>query len=264
MDSLKPVLRFSLLLILLLVFSCKDALEYNPLDPDNNPDYVAPETFLTMDGLEGSVLDTSTVTVTWQGNDLVTEYSYSLNDNWSEWLADTSVTLNYLDEGDYTFSVKGRYASGDEDETPATVSFTVDAIQGPALIFYPRRHIISSGSTATFQIKAHEVENLMLATINIAYDNTLIEILSVNQGDMFIGSGESVFIDEKSTNSLSIYTMLLGGDSPSISGTGVLAEITVKSMGTSTLSLDGTQIFKTHEDIPISILETVNGLVVVQ
>jgi len=54
MDSLKPVLRFSLLLILLLIFSCEDALEYNPLDPDNNPDYVVPETFLTMDELEGS------------------------------------------------------------------------------------------------------------------------------------------------------------------------------------------------------------------
>ena len=104
----------------------------------------------------------------------------------------------------------------------------------------------------------------MLATINIAYDNTLIEILSVIQGDMFTGSGESVFINEIATGSLTIYTMLLGGDTPSVSGTGVLAEITVKSLGTATLSLDGTQVFKTHEDRSISIEQTVNGLVVVE
>ena len=258
-------MRFNLLTLSLLLFlSCDEELLINPLDEESS-EYVEPETTITLTDLDGSTLNTSAVTITFEGNDLVIEYSYNLdNSGYSDWSSSTSVTLAYLDEGLHTFSVKGRYASGDEDETPATVSFTVDAVQGPALIFYPRRHIISSGSTATFQIKAHEVENLMLATINIAYDNTLIEILSVNQGDMFIGSGESVFIDEKSTNSLSIYTMLLGGDSPSVSGTGVLAEITVKSMGTSTLSLDGTQVFKTHEDIPISILETVNGLVVVQ
>lgn len=259
-------MRFSLLILSLLLFlSCDKGLGLNPNPEDEESPNVEPETTITVTDLDGSTLATSTVTISFEGNDLVIEYSYNLdNSGYSDWSSSTSVTLTYLDEGLHTFSVKGRYASGDEDETPATVSFTVDAVQGPALIFYPRRHIISSGSTATFQIKAHEVENLMMATINIAYDSTLIEILSVNQGDMFIGSGESVFIDEKSTNSLSIYTMLLGGDSPSVSGTGVLAEITVKSMGTSTLSLDGTQIFKTHEDIPISILETVNGLVVVQ
>ena len=258
-------MRFSLLTLSLLLFlSCDEELLVNPLDEESS-EYVEPETTITVTDLEGSTLDTSTVTIGFEGNDQVIEYSYNLDSaGYSDWSSSTSVTLEYLDEGLHTFSVKGRYVSGDEDETPATVSFTVDAVHGPALIFYPRRHIISSGSTATFQIKAYEVENLMLATINIAYDNTLIEILSVIQGDMFTGSGESVFINEIATGSLTIYTMLLGGDTPSVSGTGVLAEITVKSLGTATLSLDGTQVFKTHEDRSISIEQTVNGLVVVE
>ena len=258
-------MRFSLLTLSLLLFlSCDPELLQNPLDEESS-EYVEPETTITITDLDGSTLDTSSVTIIFEGNDLVIEYSYNLDSTgYSDWSSATSVTLDYLDEGLHTFSVKGRYASGVEDETPATVSFTVDAIQGPALIFYPRRHIISSDSTATFQIKAYEVENLMLATINVAYDNTLIEIVSVSQGDMFTGTGESVFIDEISTSSLTIYTMLLGGDMPSVSGTGVLAELKVKALGSATISLDGNQVFKNNEDQSISIQETVNGLIVIE
>ena len=259
-------MRFSLLTLSLLLFlSCDAELVINPLDEDST-EYVEPETTITITDLDGSTLDTPSVTITFEGNDLVVEYAYSLNGGgYSDWIADAFVTLSYLDEGSYTFSVKGRYASGDEDDTPATASFTVDAIHGPALIFYPRQHILSVGSTATFQIKAYEVESLMLATITIAYDNTLIDIESVSQGDMFTGSGESIFIDEISTSSLTIYTMLLGGDTPSVSGTGVLATLKVKAkaLGSATLSLDGTQVFKNNEDRSISIEQTVNGLVVI-
>ena len=54
-------MRFSIpsLLTLLLFLSCEEALEYNPLDPDNNPDFVEPETVITIDNLEGTTLDTS-------------------------------------------------------------------------------------------------------------------------------------------------------------------------------------------------------------
>ena len=77
--------------LVLLLFSC-DKIQENPLDPEGS-DYTPPETFLTMEALEGSILDTSTVTITWSGNDLTVEYAYSLNDNWSEWSSATFVTL---------------------------------------------------------------------------------------------------------------------------------------------------------------------------
>ncbi len=250
--------------ILLLFLSCEE-IEYNPLD-SVNPDYISPETTITSD-IDGSTLDTSAVTITFAGNDEVTEYSYSADSSsWSSWASTTSYQMEYLDEGQHTFSVKGRYASGDEDETPATVSFTVDAIQGPALIFYPRRHIISSDGTATFQIQAYEVDSLMSASLTLTYDSTALEIVSVSQGDMFTGAGESVFIDEFDSGSLTIHTMYLGGDSPYVSGTGSLAVILVKALapGSHTLSLDGTQVLKTHTNRSISITETVNGLMVVE
>ena len=113
-------MRFSLLTFSLLLFlSCDEALLINPLD-EESAEYVEPETTITVTDLDGSTLNTSTVTIDFEGNDLVIEYAYSLNGGeYSEWTADTFVTLNYLDQGSYRFSVKGRYESGDEDETPA-------------------------------------------------------------------------------------------------------------------------------------------------
>ena len=75
-------MRFSIpiLLTLLLFLSCEEALEYNPLDQDNNPDFVEPEAIITIDNLEGTTLDTSTVTITFMGNNGVVEYAYKLND----------------------------------------------------------------------------------------------------------------------------------------------------------------------------------------
>ena len=262
------MLRSSLHILLTLIFfiGC-DELELNPLDVENNPDYEAPETTITTETLEGTTITTSSVDISWTGNESVTQYSFKLDSrDWSIWVHHSSVTLRYLDEGPHTFSVKSRYASMEEDETPANISFTVNAVTGPALMFYPRRTFTVQDSVVTLQILAEEVENLMLATISISFIDSLIDIESVSQGSFFTGTGESVFIDEMTTGSLTIYTMLLGGDSPSVSGTGILAEITVKgkALGSATLSLNENQVFKNNEDQSISIQEKVNGLVVVQ
>ena len=253
------MLKRTLLIYLLLFLSCDPGLFQ-----DGNEE---PETTITSANLDGSTITTTTLTISFEGDDQVIEFSYNLdNSEYSHWSSSNQVTLDYLDEGLHTFSVKGRYATGEEDNTPASTSFTVNAVTGPALMFHPRREITFQNNIVTFQLLAEEVENLMLATINISYDNTQIEIMSVIQGDMFTGSGESVFISEEDTNSLSIHTMLLGGDRPSVSGTGVLAEITIKSkaLGSTSLNFNGTQVFKTHEDRLISIQETVNGLVVIE
>lgn len=262
------MLRFSVLIISLLLFlSCDEELSINPLDVENNPEYVEPETTITNTDLDGSTLDTSAVTISFGGNDLVVEYAYSFNgSDYSDWTTSTSATYDYLDEGAYTFSVKGRYVTGDEDETPATIGFTVDAIQGPALALYPRRHITTSNNPVTFQLMAEEVDSLMSATITISYDTASLEIISVSQGDIFTGTGVSVFIDESASGSLIINTMFMGGDSPSVSGTGILAILQVKALttGSHTLSLDGTQLLKTHTNRSITITQTVNGLVVIE
>ena len=144
-----------LILSLLLFLSCDAELVTNPLDEEGS-EYVEPETTITVTDLDGSTLATSTVTIGFEGNDEVIEYSYNLDSSgYSDWSSSTSATLDYLDEGLHTFSVKGRYASMEEDETPASISFTVNAVTGPALMFYPRRAITSQNNIVTLQIHTH-------------------------------------------------------------------------------------------------------------
>jgi hypothetical protein len=46
--------------------------------------------------------------------------------SWSAWSTVTSATVTGLSDGAHTFEVKARDESGNEDPTPASISFTVD------------------------------------------------------------------------------------------------------------------------------------------
>ena len=73
-------------------------------------------------------------------------FSYKLdNQNWSNWSNVKEATFTYLDEGKHTFMVKAKYINNIEQEEPAKVDFTVDAVKGPALMFRPRKVEITAG-----------------------------------------------------------------------------------------------------------------------
>ena len=258
-------MRFSLIILSLLLFlSCSEELEYNPLDPENNPDFVEPDTEITMAGLEGSILDTSTVTVTWQGNDLVEEYSYSLNDDWSQWSSDTSVTLNYLDEGDYIFSVKGRYESGDEDTTPATVSFTVDMVGAKGIRVYPLMTKMSVDSTADVHIYAEEVNGLVFFSFQIQFDpdSISIDVEDIVRGELISGIADYAFLPKEiSAGLIEVSFTALG--SSGISGAGSLATLPFSATGSSTLQIINPEYGYIDGSVE-PVTESVNGMVVVQ
>jgi hypothetical protein len=83
---------------------------------------------------------------------------------------------------------------------------------------------------------------------------------------MFTESGESIFHAENGSGTLSILTAILGGENPSVSGTGVLVtvEVSVVQTGETELTFDGSEVFRDPENNNITILEKVNGLVVVE
>ena len=255
------------IVFILLFWSCEEIVveQDNPLDP-GNPEYDPPViTFVSGPG-GGETISTSEATFSWDGNDLVSEYRTKINnDPWGDWADHTSITLQYLDEGGYTFSIQGRYTT---EDTSAVISnnFSVDAVQGPALMFYPRANFSSVGSNVTFQVLAEEVTSLTAAQFNVIFDPSKLEIVSVTQGSLLQISGESIFSTEfdNQAGSLSVITAALGGDLPSVDGTGVLLELvlSVKATGTSNLEFDGTELLRDPDNNNISISETVNGLVV--
>ena len=255
------------IVFILLFWSCEEIVvqQDNLLDP-GNPEYDPPViTFVSGPG-GGETISTSEATFSWEGNDLVSEYRTKINnDPWGDWADHTSITLQYLDEGGYTFSIQGRYTT---EDTSAVISnnFSVDAVQGPALMFYPRANFSSVGSNVTFQVLAEEVTSLTAAQFNVTFDPSKLEIVSVTQGSLLQINGESIFSTEfdNQAGSLSVITAALGGDLPSVDGTGVLLELVleVKATGTSNLEFDGTELLRDPDNNNISISETVNGVVI--
>ena len=260
--------RLIYLLSLLFVLSCEDTTPTrdNPLDEEGG-DYIAPIIGL-LDIVDGDILYSESIEFTWEGNELVTEYRYKYDSfDWTEWSESTSATLSYLDEGDHQLAVQSRYLNGDTSYI-ASVSFVVDAVAGPALMFYPRRHFAQAGETVTFQILAEEVTDLMMSEIHLEYDPAMLEIMSVSQGSFFQNGQNSIFLYEVNTEvgAVQINTTLLDGDNPAVSGTGDLAEIQVKLLqaGSATLSFNGSDAFIGPENNDITILEKINGLVVTE
>ena len=264
--------RVKLLLMLsaaLFFFNCEklEPEADNPLDPDN-PDYDPPEVLISEGPAEGEIVDTSAVTFQWTGNELVTSYRYRFDSEvWSDWFSSTSVSLDYLDEGDHSFSLQSQYETGDTSVV-LNVSFVVDAVTGPALMFYPRRHIASIGETVTFQIMAEEVENLTAAEFSISFDPAELVVASISQGTMFTGNGESIFFSEYDNlqGTITISAGLLGGENPSVSGTGdlVTVEVSVLQVGETELTFDGSEVFRDPDNNSISVNITVNGLITAQ
>ena len=263
-------MRFRLIHLLVLFFSlsCEDTtpIRDNPLDEEGG-NYIPPSISL-LDIVDGDTLYVEAVEFTWEGNELVAEYRYKLDSfSWTSWTENASATIDYLDEGGHQLLVQSRYLNGDTSDV-ASVSFVVDAVDGPSLMFYPRRHFAQAGETVTFQIMAEEVTNLMMTEIHLEYDPSMLEIMSISQGGFFQNAQNSIFLYEINTEAgaVQINTTLLDGDTPSISGTGDLAEIQVKLLqsGSATVSFNGSDAFIGPENNNITILEKINGLVVTE
>ena len=217
-----------------------------PVDPErdnqfdeNNPDYIAPEAVFTSAPSEGEVLTQNSVTFFWQGQQSDSDFSYRLvgiSDAWSSWSSPTSVTYNYLDEESYEFQVKERYISGDEQETPTSLSFTMNAVIGPALVM--RRQFVNTNVNGSFTIDVitEDVNDLMGALIKIEFTPSLLELTSIEEGEFFSDSnpeGTAFFAtllgDANSIGWLEINASRLGGSPAGVDGTGIIAQITFRA-----------------------------------
>ena len=259
--------RLHHLLLLIFLLSCdQNPVFDNPYDEENNPNYIPPETIITTETIDGTTLDTSGVTIAWEGNELVIEYCYKLDDDaWSVWSAATSVDLDYLDEGQHSFRVKGRYVSLAEDDTPAEVDFEVDAVQGPGLRVYPLLTETSINNSFDVYLYAEEVEGVVFAEIQMSYDPTIVVLIGHEAGNMLGNpSDNSILIVEDNPGVLDISLATNFVDQAGISGTGALANLsfTGTTQGSSELVISDGSTFLDFWNNDIPIVDTENGLVV--
>jgi hypothetical protein len=104
---------------------------------EKDPDIIAPETTIISGPTDASCVTSASVTLGWSGSDnyagaLV--YSYKMDGNdWSLFDPATSITFDALSEGSHTVSVKARDEAGNEDPTPAVLTFKIDSV-APAIL----------------------------------------------------------------------------------------------------------------------------------
>ena len=117
----------------------------------------------------------------------------NITENWSQWDSLKSVTLSYLDDGDYKFHIKSRYTT-DVEETPIIIDFKVDAITGPALRVYPLYQQVQTGESCDFYIYVEDADSLAGIELNLTYSSVLLTFNSLTQGASL--SNASIFLDK--------------------------------------------------------------------
>ncbi|MEA2428972.1 MAG: large repetitive protein [Thermoleophilaceae bacterium] len=109
-----------------LLVKSKDAAGNEDLTPDShtwNVDATAPDTSIT----PKPAATNGTPTFSWQAPGAAA-FAYNLdNAGWSDWTADSSHAFTGLTDGSHTLQVKSKDAVGNEDLTPDSHTWTVDA-----------------------------------------------------------------------------------------------------------------------------------------
>ena len=248
-----------------IYFSCTDEfVAENPIDPDN-PDYIPPiVSFITGPEPE-EILTAETTTITFSGNEESMLFRSRLDSsNWSGWISAQSRTLDYLDEGNHIFYLQGQYTTGDTSSV-ISIPFTVNAVEGPALLFSPRRHIASAGQVVTYQILAEEVFDLAGTEFILNYNVSKIQVEAVRQGALFNSLGTPIFFTENDqiNGLLTVTASAWAGDNEGFTGTGVIFEIDVAIIqnGSSTINFNGNETFRNPENLMININEVIGGLI---
>ena len=174
-----PIRGLSLFLILLCT-SCEE-LE---IDPASIFEQSSSEQIPVVNNLNENI-NGSSVTFSWVGNEFAQKFSYKLEINslsglddpgqlvsqpyfeWMDWTAETNKSFNNLDEGTYTFYVKSRFDTTEEEEPHRSSSFQIDNISGPALRIYPLSQTAYPGDTISVYLYFEEVDIDTVNSVNL-------------------------------------------------------------------------------------------------
>jgi len=231
-------LRLALLLILLLIWgSCESYRNPgadNPLDPDN-PGYIEPEVSIVFGPGYDETVNTTTVTFGLHYNETASELKYMLDQGeWSAWQTDTTVTLTYLDEGAHEIVFKARNSTGVEQDGNIGTYFIVDAVQGPALMFVPRKVTVQPNVEFRVEIYAEEVVGLAGLTVSIQKSDVLelvhYQVFDESDERTFLGKDANLLSvpEVNTTESMLTLALMRVGKPAAVSGTGDIAMLTLK------------------------------------
>ena len=268
---------FYQLLMTFLLFGCTKGLDEptqdNPLDP-GNPEYIPPFTTILSGPEEGDTLATPNVTFRWRGSLQNSDYSYRLNDtDWSEWSIDSSVSFRLLDELTQLFEVRTRYGSGETEDPPTSVIFTVNAVKGPAYMLQPRLILVKENEEFSLELMAEEVTDFAIAEVFLDWDPAIVKLLGISiytDSTAFLKSNGGTiisFVDvDTVTGSAVINVGVAAGDPDHVEGTGALFQINMRTVraGDTEVKVQESSSMRNGNNAEITINGVVNGMVEVR
>ena len=149
------------------------------------------------------------------------------------------------------------------DQDSIYISQTI--IDGRGNTSYSTTGVITYGNNES---NASQLIGLSGAEFKVDYDPSMFQIESVTQGALFQSGTQSIFhVDyNNDQGSFSVLTAILDATTPSVDGTGVLAEVVVKllNQGTNNLSFGNTNKLRDPDNIEIAIREKIGGIVIAQ
>jgi hypothetical protein len=246
----------------------------NLFDPEH-PDFRNPETFIISGPSEGEIIQTNTVVFSWQHADasyqidtLSTaniagriEFSYRLTGrSWSEWQSGESLwyspyshwlydeftgihtlTLGPLADGPQLFEIRMKYPTEVFEYNWPMHSFTIDAMEGPALMISPMQTYIDSGAVFYAHARVLDAVDLMGVNLKLQYDPTMLTIreysLFDDSLDFLLQSyadyiNDFTFINHDPVTGLFELTIgIAGGNFTGVSGSGALIQFTFDHVG---------------------------------
>jgi len=252
---------------ILFFLSCaEEFVPENPIDPDN-PSYIPPIVSIVNGITIGETVTSENLSIEYSGNESSMLFRTRLDtSNWTGWSNNLFVTLDYMDEGDHEFWLQGKYTTGDTSET-ISVPFTVDAVGGPSLMFFPRRITATQGETVTFSIMAEEVYDLAGLETVLEFDPAKVTLMSVSSAGLFDETGDPIFFYEhnESQGRLTVTAAVWGDESPAFTGTHPIAILSFRADHTGNISIDfgETSIFRDPNNLNITVWESIPGLIAV-
>lgn len=161
-----------------------------------------------------SVLNVDQVYFKWRGSSVKFDYRFklmivdkiTLNEvdyiEFTEWNKETEKLFKNLDEGEYVFRVQASYEGA--DPIVKERKFEIDAVQGASIMIYKRETTAVLGSQVELSIWAEDIDSLTALDFTIAFDKSLVQIDSVDEGDLskinemeqFIGPYVSLIKDQ--------------------------------------------------------------------
>ena len=166
--------------------------------------------------------------------------------------------------------MRTRYPSGDIEDPPTSLAFTVDAVKGPAFIFYPRLTSKTTGESFILELMAEEVDSFAIGEVVVEFDTAFVSFVSaalLSDASSFLGSsGGSVleFIDLDSDNSSVVINFgVVGGDPPFVQGSSVVARLifTGTSSGETSVRINSLSLMRKSDNTTIRVNEFIEGVI---